>query len=61
LFAHLFSFGVHTVRMQQMKLMNCADQRTVVCGFSEMSYRSGFNASNAVQRRYQLRKSFEKT
>ncbi|CAH1382985.1 unnamed protein product [Tenebrio molitor] len=47
--------------MHQMKLMNCADQRTVVCGFSEMSYRSGFNANNAVQRRYQLRKSLEKT
>ncbi|CAH1380636.1 unnamed protein product [Tenebrio molitor] len=28
--------------MGQMKLKNCADQRTVVCGFREMSYRSRF-------------------
>jgi hypothetical protein len=37
-----FGAGVHTVRMGQMKLKNCADQRTVVCGFREMSYRSRF-------------------
>jgi hypothetical protein len=37
--ASSFCFGVHvqvrTVRVRQVKLINCADQWTVVCGFCE--------------------------
>jgi hypothetical protein len=54
--------GERGVRVRQMKLMNCADQRTVVCGFSAVSYASGyFNTNNLYKKRYELWKSLEKT